>query len=115
MSVFVLFALLASCAASSAPVGEHGKKVETFSRFLEEADKKVCCNCACGTGGQCGTACSSCDCDGCCGEEAEDEKSASSAVEPESEAEEHESEEEDGRSVGGVVVASFLLMRQVCL
>lgn len=27
---------------------------------------KACCNCECGTAGQCGPSCSTCDCTGCC-------------------------------------------------
>ena len=101
----VLGALLASCAALSPPLGEHDKKVETTSRFLEE-EAKTCCNCACGSSGQCGAACSSCDCDGCCGEEAEEEKAESSAEEHASEAEEeeeHEKEEEGAVKFGYVL------------
>ena len=108
----VLGALLASCAALSPPLGEHDKKVATSSRFLEE-EAKTCCNCACGASGQCGAACSSCDCDGCCGEEAEEEKAESSAEEHESEAEEHESEaeeeEEHEKEEEGAIKFGFVL------
>lgn len=39
---------------------------ETADSGFVKAPKKACCNCECGVTGQCGAACSSCDCEGCC-------------------------------------------------
>ena len=100
--LLALFAFLA-CAASSSLDPE--KAVKQFSRLLEEDSDTPCCNCVCGSSGQCGIGCSSCNCAGCCPTEEE----AAAAAEAEHEAEEVAEEKEHEKEEEGAVKFGFVI------